>query len=52
VFVAPPSAKEPGYRLSYVLLPEVLLKGQFDVSPPGDREAFKTYLTWSARRRR
>jgi len=50
VFHAAPTAKEPGYRLSYVLMPEGMLKGQFDVSPPGDREAFKTYLTWTARR--
>ena len=52
VFLATPTAKEPGYRLSYMLLPEGLLKGQFEVSPPGGRDAFKTYLTWSARRRR
>jgi hypothetical protein len=51
VFFSAPTAKEPGYRLSYVLMPEGLLKGQFEVSPPGDREAFKTYLTWTARRR-
>jgi len=51
VFHAAPTAKEPGYRLSYVLMPEGMLKGQFEVSPPGDREAFKTYLTWTARRK-
>jgi len=50
VFHCAPTAKDPGYRLSYVLMPEGLLKGQFEVSPPGDREAFKTYLTWTARR--
>jgi len=51
VFLSAPTPKEPGYRLSYVLMPEGLLKGQFEVSAPGDREAFKTYLTWTARRR-
>ena len=50
VFLCPPTAKEPGYRLSYVLMPEGMLKGQFEVSPPGDRDAFKTYLTWTAKR--
>jgi hypothetical protein len=50
VFLCAPTAKEPGYRLSYVLMPEGLLKGQFDVSPPGDRDAFKIYLSWTARR--
>ena len=50
VFHSAPTAKEPGYRLSYVLMPEGLLKGQFEISPPGDREAFKTYLSWTARR--
>jgi hypothetical protein len=52
VFHAAPTAGDPGYRLSYVLMPEGLLKGQFEVSPPGDREAFKPYLTWTARRAR
>ena len=50
VFHSAPTATEPGYRLSYVLMPEGLLKGQFEISPPGDREAFKPYLTWTARR--
>ena len=50
VFHSAPTAKEAGYRLSYVLLPEGVLKGQFEVSPPGDREAFKPYLSWTARR--
>ena len=50
VFQSAPAAKEPGYRLSYVMMPEGLLKGQFEVSPPGDREAFKIYLSWTARR--
>jgi len=50
IFHSAPTAKEPGYRLSYVLMPGGVLKGQFEVSPPGDREAFKTYLSWTARR--
>ncbi|HEV3140481.1 MAG TPA: hypothetical protein VGY57_08205 [Vicinamibacterales bacterium] len=50
VFHCAPTAKEPGYRLSYILMPEGTLNGQFEVSPPGDREAFKPYLSWTARR--
>jgi len=50
VFHSAPTTKAPGYRLSYVLMPEGLLKGQFEVSPPGDRETFTPYLTWTARR--
>ena len=50
VFLCAPTAKGPGYRLSYVLMPEGLLKGQFEVAAPGDRGAFKQYLVWTARR--
>ena len=48
VFLCAPTAKEPGYRLSYVLMPEGPLKGQFEVAAPGG--AFKQYLAWTARR--
>lgn len=50
VFHSAPTPREPGYRLSYAMAADGLLKGQFEVSPPGDRDAFKPYLSWTARR--
>jgi hypothetical protein len=40
--------KEPRYRLTYVLQPDGTLAGAFEVAPPGQPDAFKSYLTWQA----
>ena len=40
--------KEPRYRLTYVLQPDGTLAGSFEVAPPGQPDAFKSYLTWQA----
>ncbi len=50
VFVSDASASGPRYRLGYKLDPSGLLKGEFAIAPPGQPEAFKTYLTWESRK--
>ena len=46
-FVSEASPNAPRYRLQYALAPGGVLKGQFDIAPPGKPEAFS-----SSRRRR
>ncbi len=50
LFLSEAIAGEPRYRLSYELAAGGLLKGEFDVAPPGAPEAFKQYLTWNSRK--
>jgi hypothetical protein len=50
VFVSDASTSEPRYRLTYKLDPSGVLKGEFAIAPPGQPEAFKTYLTWESRK--
>jgi len=50
VFLSDVKPSEPRYRLTYTLGDDRLLKGAFDIAAPGAPEAFKSYLTWSARR--
>lgn len=50
VFLGEPGSSAPRYRLTYRLTPERLLEGRFEIAPAGSPEAFKPYLTWSARR--
>jgi hypothetical protein len=50
VFVSDPSAKGPRYRLTYKPGAAGTIDGAFEVAPPGQPEAFKPYLAWSARR--
>jgi hypothetical protein len=50
VFLGEAAASSPRYRLTYRLTPEQLLEGRFEIAPPATPEAFKPYLTWSARR--
>src|SRR5258708_8675702 len=45
VFHSAPTAKEPGYRLSDLLMPAGVPKGPVDVSPPGERRPFKATLS-------
>jgi hypothetical protein len=50
VFVSPPKAAEPRYRLSYALGADGLLKGTFEIAAPGAPDDFKTMLAWTARK--
>jgi hypothetical protein len=50
-FLSDPSASQPRYRLSYRKLKDGTLNGKFEIAPPGQPEAFKNYLEWSARKR-
>jgi hypothetical protein len=50
-FLSEPSASQPRYRLSYRKLQGGTLSGRFEIAPPGQPEAFKTYLEWSARKK-
>ena len=48
-FLSEPSASQPRFRLSYRKLKDGTLSGKFEIAPPGQPEAFKTYLEWSAK---
>jgi hypothetical protein len=50
-FLSEPSTSQPRYRLSYEILKEGALRGKFEIAPPGQPNAFKTYLEWSARKK-
>ena len=51
-FLSEPSTSQPRYRLSYrKLLQDGTLSGRFEIAPPGQSEAFKTYLEWTARKK-
>jgi hypothetical protein len=52
VFLSDEKANEPRYRLTYMLRSDGLLSGQFDVASPGSSDAFKSYLSWTARLRK
>jgi hypothetical protein len=41
---------EPRYRLTYTKGSATIVKGTFEVAPPGQPEAFAPYLSWTARR--
>ncbi len=47
VFVSDVRSGEPRFRLTYRLVGGVL-KGEFEIAPPGTPEAFKPYLTWDS----
>lgn len=49
-FVSEARASEPRYRLSYSMGGDGLLKGQFEIAPPGAPDAFTPYLAWTSRR--
>jgi len=40
----------PRYRLTYTLGPGGVLQGRFDVAPPGQPDAFTSYLAWDSRK--
>lgn len=50
-FLSGTSTPRPRFRLSYRKLKDGTLSGKFEIAPPGQPEAFKTYLEWSARKR-
>jgi hypothetical protein len=50
-FLSEPSASQARYRLSYGKLKDGTLSGRFEIAPPGQAEAFKTYLEWIARKK-
>lgn len=41
---------QPRFRLAYTLGKDGLLAGTFSIAPPGQGDAFKQYLAWSAKR--
>jgi hypothetical protein len=51
VFVSEAKASEPRYRLSYSMGADGVLKGQFEIAPPGAPAAFTSYLAWTSRKR-
>jgi predicted dehydrogenase len=51
-FVSDPNPREPRYRLTYRGDAAGSVAGSFEVAPPGSPDAFKSYLSWKARRRR
>jgi hypothetical protein len=51
-FLSELSPSQPRYRLSYRMLPEGTLAGKFEIAPPGQPDAYKTYLEWTARKKR
>jgi hypothetical protein len=50
-FVSRANGGLPGYRLTYRRTGEDTLAGQFEVAPPDQPEAYKQYLTWTAKRK-
>jgi hypothetical protein len=50
-FLSESFGSQPRYRLSYKKLKNGTLSGKFEIAPPGQPEAFKTYLEWNARKR-
>lgn len=49
-FVSAAAAPGPRYRLTYRPTGEGAIEGTFEVAAPGTPEAFRPYLTWTARR--
>jgi hypothetical protein len=49
--VSEPATASPRFRLSYRLQPDGTLEGRFEIAAPGEPEAFKPYLSWTARRK-
>jgi hypothetical protein len=50
VFVSDPSTSAPRFRLTYKPAEAGAVSGQFEIAPPGQPEAFKSYLTWTMKR--
>lgn len=50
IFVSDESAGGPRFRLTYALESAGVMKGRFEIAPPGSPDGFKPYLTWTSRR--
>jgi hypothetical protein len=50
VFVSEVRQGEPRYRLTYSRADDTTITGSFEVAPPGQPDAFASYLTWRARK--
>jgi hypothetical protein len=50
-FLSEASASQPRNRLSYKKVKDGTLSGKFEIAPPGQPDAFKTYLEWTARKK-
>ena len=50
VFVSETRPGEPRYRLTYTRADDTTITGSFEVAPPGQPDAFASYLTWRARK--
>jgi len=48
-FVSDVLSGAPRYRLTYTLGSDGVLKGEFEIAPPGKPEAFGRYLAWESR---
>jgi hypothetical protein len=51
VFLSDEAQPGPRYRLTYVKTGADTLKLTFEIAPPGDRNAFKTYITAELKRK-
>jgi hypothetical protein len=51
-FVSEVSSNAPRYRLSYKSAPGDIVKGRFEVAPPGKPDAFTEYLAWDSKKTR
>jgi hypothetical protein len=50
MFLSEIKPSEPRYRLTYTRGSATTLNGKFDIAPPGQPEAFASYLSWTARK--
>ena len=50
-FVSDSKPSDPRYRLSYTSRDNGTLAGRFEIAAPGMPDAFKPYLSWTARKR-
>ena len=49
-FVSAIAANTPRYRLSYKAAPGGIVRGRFEVAPPGKPDAFTEYLAWDSKK--
>ncbi len=50
LFLSEASSDAPRFRLTYQRAPDGVLKGKFEIAPPGKPEGFSPYLSWESRR--
>lgn len=51
IFESDSTAGAPRFRLGYELSSDGVLKGNFEIAPPGQPATYKPYLSWESRRR-